>query len=30
MCIVFSYPCLWTKNEFLRVNFNFYVLGDNL
>nr|DAX07494.1 MAG TPA: hypothetical protein [Bacteriophage sp.] len=30
MCIVFLTPYPWTKNEFLRVNFNFYVLGDNL
>lgn len=28
--IVFLYPYLWVKNEFLRVIFNFYVLGDNL
>nr|DAI25732.1 MAG TPA: hypothetical protein [Bacteriophage sp.]DAQ68182.1 MAG TPA: hypothetical protein [Bacteriophage sp.] len=30
MYIVFLYPYLWVKNEFLRVIFNFYVLGDNL
>nr|DAW98121.1 MAG TPA: hypothetical protein [Bacteriophage sp.] len=30
LCVVFSYPYLWVKNEFLRVIFNFYVLGDNL
>nr|DAN90688.1 MAG TPA: hypothetical protein [Bacteriophage sp.] len=24
----FSYPYLWVKNEFLRVNSNFYISGD--